>query len=132
MEENTHVGYYLIAGVQRVGKSMHHLGAVATAAAKQAKFMRRLNMHELRKRRTEALRIEIQEYLTKGDPESLCFGCELESTFCEGARCEYQEEVFFEQYRGRKNWKKLIYDVMGKDYYSLSMRSKLNLLKNLN
>ena len=88
-------------------------------------------MELYRQDRANMLRIEIQEYLTKHEPETLCFGCDLENTFCEGARCEYQEEVFYEQPRGRKYWKKLIFEVMGKDYYNLSLGSKLQLLKDL-
>lgn len=101
------------------------------AAAKQAKLYRAAGMEYVRMDRVAILRGKVQEVLFKRDNEMYCWNCDLEGTFCEGARCEYQAETYWEQEKGRTEWKSVIYDALGDEYYNLSLRKKLELLKDL-
>lgn len=107
------------------------LKATKKAQRKERKKYNRMAKECVRADRTNIIRDYVQNVLEERDAEMLCFGCELEGTFCEGARTEYQREVFWEMQRGRSEWKRLIYSVLGGRYNSLSMREKLELLKNL-
>ena len=130
--ENDHVGYYFVAGVQKTGKSMYALGLAAKQAAKSVKFFNRVQRATERLNRVKDLRWRVQDVYIAKDPERLCRGCELEGTFCEGRRCEDQAEIFFENdMGGRDVWKAIIYDVIGDEYYNLSLKNKVQLLKDL-
>ena len=118
-----------IGGVQKVGKSMHALKRAAEAAKITAKKSRKMFMDYLRADRITILQDYLIEQILEKDPELLCGGCELQGTFCEGARCGYTQLVFFERDEPTEFWRKLYVHFYGKRYYNLSLRNKLKLIK---
>lgn len=126
------------AGIDNLVNALGKASGQVLEAAKSFRTMAKFNklhraaeMKYNRENRTMLLRGGVQEILFKRDNEMYCAGCELEDTFCEGRYCEYQAETYWEQEKGRAEWKSIIYDALGDEYYNLSLRKKLELLKDL-
>lgn len=120
---------HFIAGVQKVGKSMHGLNLAAKFTKKSVKSAKKQLFDIMRDTRLENYKELVIENVLKREPELFCIGCELEGSFCEGRRCEWQSETFFERDYTRAEWKYIFYKNIGDRYYNLSLRNKIKLLK---
>ena len=101
----------------------------ATKDAKTAiKKSRRVFMALARRNRVGVFKENLLSKIITNDNELLCEGCDLQNTFCEGWKCDWQASVFFEQMKPREYWRKLYYQYFGDKFYNLSRRDKSKLL----
>lgn len=131
VEEVKEASAAMIAGVQRVGKSMHSILFSFKSAKKQLKNFKLAAQREIRKNRIKIIQETTIENLIEKDHEELCKSCELNGTFCEGRRCEWQAETFFEDKDWtNSDWRHFYYKYYHRSLFqNLSLRNKLKLLK---
>lgn len=117
----------MMPAAQRVGKSMH---SFTISTKKLQKASRRYYMAVVRARRIEFFKDVLIEGLHEKNVEIFCNGCELEDTFCEGRRCEWQAETFFDDKDwSNTDWRDMYYKYVGRnDFHKLSLRNKVKLL----